>query len=157
MQCVSFELYFLDNKLSHLLPPCITAGELYTLGVYRHQKCDLPGLGNVSGQQSNTRATSSSRDHSSSLSMLETVPFIDGEQVVQIASGTEHSALVTGKSFFQRLEDAHNKRKKFTMKPTNPILLIFCYQIKEQSSPGAGESMDNLVWATLRIMWLLRE
>jgi len=96
--CVSFELYFLDNKLSHLLPPCITAGELYTLGVYRHQKCDLPGLGNVLGQQSNTRATSSSHDRSSSLSMLEPVPFIDGEQVVQIASGTEHSALVTGKS-----------------------------------------------------------
>jgi len=44
--------------------------------------------------------------------MLETVPFIDREQVVQIASGTEHSALVTGKSFFQSLEDAHNKRKK---------------------------------------------
>lgn len=100
---VSFKLHFLD-KLSHLLPFCITAGELYTLGVYRHQKCDLPGLGNVLGQQSDTRATSSSHDRSSSLSVLETVPFLDGEQVAQIASGTEHSALVTGKSFFQRLE-----------------------------------------------------
>jgi secretion-regulating guanine nucleotide exchange factor len=104
VQCVSFELYFLDNKLSYLLPLCITAGELYTLGVYRHQKCDLPGSGNVLVQQSNTRATSSSHDRSSSLSMLETVPFIDGEHVVQIASGTEHSALVTGKSFLERLE-----------------------------------------------------
>lgn len=75
----------------------LSAGELYTLGVYRHQKCDLPGLGNVLGQQSDTRATSSSHDCSSSLSVLETVPFLDGEQVAQIASGTEHSALVTDK------------------------------------------------------------
>lgn len=75
----------------------LSAGELYTLGVYRHQKCDLRGAGNSLGQQSSTSATSSPRDRSSSLSTLEKVPFIDGEQVVRIASGTEHSAVVTDK------------------------------------------------------------
>lgn len=101
------------GKLSYLLPFCITAGELYTLGVYRHQKCDLPLLGSVLGQQSNTRATSSSHDRSSSLSTLEKVPFItDGERVVQIASGTEHSALVTGKSSSKYRRFAHNKKER---------------------------------------------
>jgi hypothetical protein len=33
----------------------------------------------------------------SSISNLEKVPPIEGEQVAQIAAGTEHSALVTGK------------------------------------------------------------
>lgn len=90
------------EKLSYLLPFCITAGELYTLGVYRHQKCDLP-----------VRATSSSHDRSSSLSTLEKVPFItDRERVVQIASGTEHSTLVTGKSSSKYRICAHNKKKK---------------------------------------------
>ncbi|WVZ68609.1 hypothetical protein U9M48_017530 [Paspalum notatum var. saurae] len=75
----------------------VLSGELYTLGVYRHQKCDLHGLGNAAGKPSNTSATSSSHDHPSSLSTLEKVPCINGERVVQIASGTEHSALVTDK------------------------------------------------------------
>ncbi|KAJ1285675.1 hypothetical protein BS78_03G295300 [Paspalum vaginatum] len=75
----------------------VLSGELYNLGVYRHQKCDLHALGNAAGKPSNTSATSNSHDRPSSLSTLEKVPFIDGERVVQIASGTEHSALVTGK------------------------------------------------------------
>ncbi|RCV27620.1 hypothetical protein SEVIR_5G343100v4 [Setaria viridis] len=74
----------------------LSGGELFTIGVYRHQKCDHPVPGNVVGQQSKTSATSSSHDGSSSVSTLEKVPCIDGEEVVQIASGTEHSALVTG-------------------------------------------------------------
>ncbi|CAO2178026.1 unnamed protein product [Urochloa humidicola] len=74
----------------------LSAGELFTIGVYRHQKCDLPVPINVVGQQSNTSATSSSHD-GSSLSSLEKIPCTDGEQVVQIASGTEHSAFVTDK------------------------------------------------------------
>ncbi|OEL27789.1 hypothetical protein BAE44_0011193, partial [Dichanthelium oligosanthes] len=75
----------------------LSAGELFTIGVYCHQKCDLPVPGNVVGQQSKTSVPSSSHDGSSSMSTLEEVPCIDGEQVVQIASGTEHSAVVTDK------------------------------------------------------------
>jgi hypothetical protein len=114
------ELYCLE-MLSDLLPFCITEGQYFTIGVFRHQKCDLPKSGNAVVQQSKTIAASSTRDSStftldypshdvssapsdimfdmqtSSLLTLEKVPCIDGEQVVQIASGTEHSALVTGK------------------------------------------------------------
>ncbi|CAO2171662.1 unnamed protein product [Urochloa humidicola] len=74
----------------------LSAGELFTIGVYRHQKCDPPVPRNVVGQQSNTSATSSCHD-GSSLSSLEKIPCIDGEKVAQIASGTEHSAFVTDK------------------------------------------------------------
>ncbi|TVU34902.1 hypothetical protein EJB05_16758 [Eragrostis curvula] len=69
----------------------LSEGQLFTIGVYRHQKCDLPESGNAVAHQSKTSATSKT----SSSSALEKVPCIDGEHVVQIASGTEHSALVT--------------------------------------------------------------
>ncbi|PAN28177.1 hypothetical protein PAHAL_5G136400 [Panicum hallii] len=75
----------------------LSAGELFTIGVYRHQNCDLPAPRNVVGQQSNTSGASSSHDGSSSLSATKKIPSIDGEQVLQIASGTEHSAFVTDK------------------------------------------------------------
>lgn len=75
----------------------LSARELFTIGVYRHQKCDPPVSGKAAVQQSDKSATSSTHDESSSLSTLEKVPCIGGEQVVQIASGTEHSALVTDK------------------------------------------------------------
>ncbi|KAK3162112.1 hypothetical protein QOZ80_1BG0085650 [Eleusine coracana subsp. coracana] len=75
----------------------LSAGQIFTIGVYRHQKCDIPESGNSVLQQSKPIATSTTHDEASSLSSLEKVPFIDGEHVVQIASGTEHSALVTYK------------------------------------------------------------
>ncbi|KAF8766150.1 hypothetical protein HU200_007648 [Digitaria exilis] len=69
--------------------------ELFIIGVYRHQKCDLPVPGNAAGQQPKTSAARSSHDVSSSMTTLQKVPHNDGEHVVQIASGTEHSALLT--------------------------------------------------------------
>ena len=62
------------------------------------------------GQQSNTSGANSSHDSSSSLSATKKIPCIDGERVVQIASGTEHSAFVTGKSFSEGWKCAHKKR-----------------------------------------------
>jgi hypothetical protein len=44
---------------------------------------------------------------SSSISNLEKVLSVDGEQVAQIAAGTEHSALVTGKMLFQKPKQPH--------------------------------------------------
>lgn len=75
----------------------LSAGELYTIGAYRHQKRDPPVSANAVAQQLNPTATSSTHDESFSLSNLEKVPSIHGEQVVKIAAGTEHSALVTDK------------------------------------------------------------
>ncbi|KAL6845454.1 hypothetical protein ACP4OV_024949 [Aristida adscensionis] len=75
----------------------LSEGELFTIGVYRHQKCDLPVSGNALVQQPESSATSSAHDDSSSFSTFEKVPCTDGAHVAQIASGTEHSALVTDK------------------------------------------------------------
>ncbi|GJN17500.1 hypothetical protein PR202_gb04573 [Eleusine coracana subsp. coracana] len=89
------------NQKSYNVPRLIdgfpNSGQIFTIGVYRHQKCDIPESGNSVLQQSKPIATSTTHDETSSLSSLEKVPFIDGEHVVQIASGTEHSALVTYK------------------------------------------------------------
>lgn len=73
----------------------LSGGELYTIGAYRHQKRDPGGSENAVVQQLNLTTTSSSHHESSPISNLEKVPSIDGEQVAQIAAGTEHSALVT--------------------------------------------------------------
>ncbi|KAF8663889.1 hypothetical protein HU200_055227 [Digitaria exilis] len=75
----------------------LSEGKLFTIGVYRHQKCDLSVPGNAAGQQPKTSATRSSHDVSSSMTTLQKVPSNDGEHVVQIASGTEHSALLADK------------------------------------------------------------
>ena len=101
-----------ENVVDSLQFRVITAGELFTIGVYRHQKCDLPVPRNVVGQQSNTSGANSSHDSSSSLSATKKIPCIDGERVVQIASGTEHSAFVTGKSFSEGWKCAHKKRTR---------------------------------------------
>jgi hypothetical protein len=50
--------------LSDLLPFCITEGQIFTIGVFRHQKCDFPESGNPVVQQSKTIAASSTRDGS---------------------------------------------------------------------------------------------
>ena len=99
-----------ENVVDSLQFRVITAGELFTIGVYRHQKCDLPVPRNVVGQESNTSGANSSHDSSSSLSAAKKIPCIDGERVVQMASGTEHSAFVTGKSFSEGWKCAHKKR-----------------------------------------------
>ncbi|KAF2952591.1 ultraviolet-B receptor UVR8 isoform X1 [Oryza sativa Japonica Group] len=82
----------------HALVLSVTAGELYTIGAYRHRKLDphvLPSAEPV--QRLNPATTSHSHDESSSSSTLVKVPCVDGEQVVHIAAGTEHSASVTDK------------------------------------------------------------
>lgn len=75
----------------------LSGGELYTIGAYRHQKRETPVLENATAHQFNPTASSSNLHESSSLSNLVKVPSVHGEQVVQIAAGTEHSALVTDK------------------------------------------------------------
>lgn len=74
----------------------LSGGELYTIGAYRHQKHTPTLSENAVVQQLNLTTTSSTHHESSSISNLEKVPSIEGEQVAQIAAGTEHSALVTG-------------------------------------------------------------
>lgn len=71
----------------------LSGGELYTIGAYRHQKRDPAVSKNAVVQQLNLTTTSSTE--SPSVSNLQKVPSSDGEQVSQIAAGTEHSALVT--------------------------------------------------------------
>ncbi|CAM0883362.1 unnamed protein product [Alopecurus aequalis] len=73
----------------------LSGGELYTIGAYRHQKRDPDVLENAVVQQLNLTTTSGSHHESFSVPNLEKVPSIHGEQVAQIAAGTEHSALVT--------------------------------------------------------------
>ncbi|KAL6614392.1 hypothetical protein ACP70R_036662 [Stipagrostis hirtigluma subsp. patula] len=89
-----------DDDQPKVVSPSLSisqSGELFTIGVYRHQKCDVPVSGNAMVRQSDISAASSTNDESSSLSTLVKVSCTDGDQVVQIASGTEHSALVTDK------------------------------------------------------------
>lgn len=90
---------------------------MFTIGVYRHQKCDLAVPGNAVGQQPKS-ATSSSHDVSSSMTTLQKVPCNDGEHVVQIASGTEHSALLTGNNLSKGWKCTHIKEES-TMELTN--------------------------------------
>ncbi|KAM0894961.1 hypothetical protein ACQ4PT_024124 [Festuca glaucescens] len=73
----------------------LSGGELYTIGAYRHQKHNPTLSENAVVQQLNLTTTSSTHHELSSISNLEKVPPIEGEQVAQIAAGTEHSALVT--------------------------------------------------------------
>ncbi|XP_006644799.1 ultraviolet-B receptor UVR8 isoform X1 [Oryza brachyantha] len=75
----------------------LSAGELYTIGAYRHQKLDPHVSSSEPMQRLNPATSSHDHDDSSSLSTLVKVPCVDGDQVVHIAAGTEHSALVTDK------------------------------------------------------------
>lgn len=88
----------------------------------------------------------------SSASNLAKVPSIHGQQVTQIAAGTEHSALVTGKRPF--IPESKNVRSAAAR--LTAFCCIFC-QRAERCSPGAGESMANWDWAILVIRWFLRE
>lgn len=118
----------------------LTGGELFTIGVYRHQKCDLPVSGNAVGKQTKTSAASSSHDGSSAVSTLEKVLCIDGEEVLQIASGTEHSALVTGKKLSKGWKCAH--KKKSTTELTNFCGLL----IRERISLHLGLGRAWTTW-----------
>uniref|UniRef100_A0A453FNY6 RCC1-like domain-containing protein n=1 Tax=Aegilops tauschii subsp. strangulata TaxID=200361 RepID=A0A453FNY6_AEGTS len=73
----------------------LKGGELYAIGAYRHQKCDPTVSENAVARQLNLTTASSIHHEPSSASNLAKVPSIHGQQVTQIAAGTEHSALVT--------------------------------------------------------------
>uniref|UniRef100_A0A453FNY8 Ultraviolet-B receptor UVR8 n=1 Tax=Aegilops tauschii subsp. strangulata TaxID=200361 RepID=A0A453FNY8_AEGTS len=73
----------------------LSGGELYAIGAYRHQKCDPTVSENAVARQLNLTTASSIHHEPSSASNLAKVPSIHGQQVTQIAAGTEHSALVT--------------------------------------------------------------
>uniref|UniRef100_A0A453FNY1 Uncharacterized protein n=1 Tax=Aegilops tauschii subsp. strangulata TaxID=200361 RepID=A0A453FNY1_AEGTS len=76
----------------------LSGGELYAIGAYRHQKCDPTVSENAVARQLNLTTASSIHHEPSSASNLAKVPSIHGQQVTQIAAGTEHSALVTAES-----------------------------------------------------------
>lgn len=73
----------------------LSGGELYTIGAYRHQKCDPTVSEDTVAQQLHLTTTSSTHHESSSVSSLAKGPSIHGEQVTRIAAGTEHSAMIT--------------------------------------------------------------
>uniref|UniRef100_A0A453FNW2 E3 ubiquitin-protein ligase HERC4 n=1 Tax=Aegilops tauschii subsp. strangulata TaxID=200361 RepID=A0A453FNW2_AEGTS len=130
----------------------LSGGELYAIGAYRHQKCDPTVSENAVARQLNLTTASSIHHEPSSASNLAKVPSIHGQQVTQIAAGTEHSALVTGKRPF--IPESKNVRSAAA--GLTAFCCFFC-QRAERCSPGAGESTANWDWAILVIRWFLRE